>query len=395
MKRIAIVIKRHISDIFHDSRLQKEYLTLSKAGYDVSIICYAENSNYRNDLSIDVDPIIIKDIVGFNNKFSSSSVKKTKRLFDKIISNRIYDVIYEKNLKEKLLSGNFDILLAHNLNTLKITSIVSKKLNIPLIYDSRELWPEVMFYNNHRIIKQLHKNLQKKYIKQAEYVITVSSSISKYLDKNYSLKNNTITIMNAPIYKDNLEPKNYLKEYFNLKEKDVILLYQGSFVKGRGIEFIINAFGKIVENNIKLVFMGKGLLKEYILYKAKTNNNILVKDAVEFSRVMDWVESADIGITSIEAKCLSYYYSLPNKFLEQIVAGIPVVATDLPEFKRILNGYSLGKIFEENNTESFVKAIKTVIDNYDLYRKNVLKNRKLFSWQNQEEKFLRIFKEVE
>jgi hypothetical protein len=54
------------------------------------------------------------------------------------------------------------------------------------------------------------------------------------------------------------------------------------------------------------------------------------------------VRNADYGLCLVENASLSDYYCLPNKLFEYCFAGVPVLASDFPEIRRLVEQYSLG-----------------------------------------------------
>jgi hypothetical protein len=58
---------------------------------------------------------------------------------------------------------------------------------------------------------------------------------------------------------------------------------------------------------------------------------------------MNWTANADIGLCYIEPLTLSLKYALPNKLFEYVMAGIPVLATNLPQMQQVLDEFPAGK----------------------------------------------------
>ena len=67
-------------------------------------------------------------------------------------------------------------------------------------------------------------------------------------------------------------------------------------------------------------------------------------------QVVNVCKLADVGISPIQNMCKSYYLSLPNKIFEYIQAGIPILVSDFPEMKRIIEDYHKGKIYVKEST---------------------------------------------
>jgi glycosyltransferase involved in cell wall biosynthesis len=138
--------------------------------------------------------------------------------------------------------------------------------------------------------------------------------------------------------------KNFnLRNIFNLEPKDLIYIYSGILTQGRGIEIMLEAFSKTDTKSV-LVFLGDGPLIDKIKIYKERNNNIFVHQKVWHNEVTQIVSSADYGLCLIEDVSLSDRYSLPNKLFEYIFAGLPVVASDLPEIKKLVLDNNFGVV---------------------------------------------------
>ena len=140
--------------------------------------------------------------------------------------------------------------------------------------------------------------------------------------------------------------------------------------------------------------MGYGPLEGLIKESSKEYENIYFHPAVPPDELLDFTSSADFGILFYENNCLNHYYCSPNKMFEYLMAGIPVLVSNLYEMKNLVEQYQIGIVATSNSVKGFTKSIEESL-NQDYLRivENVEKSRKLFCWEEQEKVLLDVYKE--
>ncbi len=175
--------------------------------------------------------------------------------------------------------------------------------------------------------------------------IVVSESIADWYAKAYSISRPAV-VLNAPNRRD-LIKTNHFRNDLGIREDQVILLYQGGLVKGRGVDLIVNAFKERVDDKIVLVLMGEGQLKEKIMSEALLCSNIYYYPAVDSKIVLEYTASADIGIHLIQNTCLNHEYCMPNKLFEYAMAGLPVLVSNMKDMSKLVNEYKMGSVIKD------------------------------------------------
>ena len=118
-----------------------------------------------------------------------------------------------------------------------------------------------------------------------------------------------------------------LRSELGIPDGDLVFLYQGGLFRARRIEQLLRVFSRAAKDR-HVVFMGYGELERMVRSAAATNYNIHFRPAVSPHEVLA-LAGADVGLVGVENVCLSYYYSLPNKFFEEsLLAGVPVLGSD-------------------------------------------------------------------
>lgn len=156
-------------------------------------------------------------------------------------------------------------------------------------------------------------------------------------------------------------------------------MYHGAICSGRGIEECLDVL--TLDENLCLILMGKVQSNKY---KSELDNQIErynLHDRVRFyesvSNEVLWkyVGAADIEMVMVQPIVRSYFFGLPNKLFEAIQAHIPIVATDLPEIRRIVEEYKVGELCEKYDVKDAYRAVKRILDNKTL-KKEYIDNEK-------------------
>jgi glycosyltransferase involved in cell wall biosynthesis len=315
--------------------------------------------------------------------------------------NKLYRILrffnWTINIFLKYKSKQLSCINCHSLSALPICLLLKFKTRAHLIYDAHELETETNTMRG--IFKYFAKLLELYSIRYFDSVIVVSDSIARWYRDTYGIKVLHV-IKNVPILrtvdKTQLNSVKFkLRNIFNIPENDLLYLHQGRLGDGRGLELILEAFA---DNRIKshIVFIGFGPLVDLIKKYSTLHNNIHYHDPVPYEELGLLTKSADIGIHLIENTCLNHYYCLPNKIFEYAHADIPVLVSDFPELKNILNKFNFGWTVPVT-LEALCKKIIYLSENRSLINKAKLNCSRAtveLSWNLEREKLLKIYKNI-
>jgi len=362
----------------NDSRVLKEAISLHKAGFDVTVVAHGaekllSDEVYQNGFRI--------------KRFSLLDRKKTRSFFGKLyayIGFLVQGINYAKTM---------DICHCNDLITLPAGVIIKKFFNkqTKIVYDAHEY--EINDTPNESKYRIKAKYFMERFlIPYADRVITVSNAIADEYVKLYGIEKPAL-VLNTPAYRSAAVKRDLLREKLGIRAYQTIFLYQGGLSRGRGIETLLEVFEGCKEKKKIIVFMGYGPLESLIREKADTCQCIYFHEAVSPEILLDYTSSADYGISTIEDSCLSYRYSLPNKMFEYLMAEIPVVISDLPEMKKVVEQYGVGVVAKTNSTEGLKNAIVRAVS-LDLkeLQANIKQAKRVYNWQGQEKILLEIYR---
>ena len=277
------------------------------------------------------------------------------------------------------------ILLANDLDTLYPNYLVSKKLNIPLVFDSHEIFTEMPAIQN-RFTQKIWRFLEKKLLPKVKYMMTESESYSQWFQEKYKIK--PIVVRNIPrqIKEEIIFPENNPK----------IVLYQGVINQSRGLPQAIEAMRFL--NNVIFKIIGDGPKREEyeaVVVSKKLENKVQFLGQMLPNDMRKITKTADVGLSLEENGGVSYLYSLPNKVSDYIQAKVPLVMINFPEMMRIKKEFNIGEIVKNHEPKNIAEKIKTVLENGRLHYKNELeKAGKKLCWEEEELKIVQLFAKV-
>ena len=294
---------------------------------------------------------------------------------------------FAKILCSELRNSHADIYFAEDVYTLPFVLFYARVNKAKVIYNSRELYAFLGGHSRKKYLSFLLKMIERFSIKKCDLVLTTGELDTQFIEKMYSITN-VVTIRNLPSYRIP-EVKDIRKE-LNIPEDKILLLYQGVLLKGRGITKVFEAMTKLP--NAELLILGDGEQRnnfERLARELKIIDRVYFYGMVPNEKLINYSAAADIGLALIENISLSYYYALPGKLFEYIMAGIPVLSSTLPQMKNIIDEYNVGLCVDVENNNEIVRTIQYLAGNKDIlkkYKQNCFEAAKLLNWETEFEK---------
>ncbi len=238
-----------------------------------------------------------------------------------------------------------DVVHCHDAFALPAGWILKRLMPCRLVYDAHELESRKNAQN--AILSCATLGIEKFCWRQVNLLVSVSDSIIDWYTQNLGTKP-SVLVLNSPAVAENpaqefgdRNSRNYFHEKYRIPAGHLVFVYLGILGPGRGIEMCLDAFAAGPQGS-HVVFVGYGRLEMAIAAYAERHPNIHFHQAVPHDHVVPLVRSADYGLCLVENVSLSDYLCLPNKLFEYAFARVPVLASDFPEIRRVVEEYSLG-----------------------------------------------------
>jgi len=362
------------------SRNRREILAALESGYKVSVFS-KERSSEGALLPAEVEFLFDGEV------YFDYSMPKWKRLL-LILRNKF-------TILRKTAGLDADVLSCHDIVALKLAYIATrfKKKKPKLVYDSHEF--ELGRKGKRNKLQVFYiKHWERFLMKRCAFSIMVNDSIADEVQHIHKLTQRPIVVRSTPEkWKIDQEVIQQVRAELDSQfpAEGTVLMYHGVVIAGRGIEKLLEIVKCV--SGVNAVILGNGaepylsslkkLAEEY-----RVTERVLFHPAVPVTDLWKYAGAADVGIILIPAVAKSYYYMLPNKLFENIQSGTPVIGSNFPEIKKVVNQYGIGLLCDPENTEEIcacVEKMRTDKAFYEQCKKNTLAAKEDLCWEKEKD----------
>lgn len=411
-----MVVKNRLSN---DARVKKEMAVLAADGWQVTVIAIAEpglpHEENRNGIRILRPPVFSKTKESLRIQVVQASEEADKSVRAKVIrhlrQNRLRrfvadltrDIPWENRLRNAALEVDADVYHANDLDTLQICGSAAAQKNARLVYDSHELWLESSRYliATHPLNRVRLKRIERKYIYKADAVIAVTPLRGEKMQQMYPAMKNLQIVENAPEKLEKLPSAGKLRDMINAAPDTVIALYQGVLCPERGLEELLQAAKLTTNPAVRFVIIGMDSWNGTLQRMAEDmglKDKVIFLPPVPSEELPEITVDANMGFILFRNTCLNHFYSLPNKLYEYMMAGVPIIASDFPEMKRVLNEVKSGITVDPDSPEEISHAVETLAANPVMRKKMKDRGRAAamdqYNWEPQSIIFRDIYRKL-
>ena len=285
---------------------------------------------------------------------------------------------------------------ASDLYTLPAMHAAARRHGSRLVYDARELYPHVAATAGRPWVRAMWRFVEGRHIRHADAVFTVSESIAVRLAQTYGLPR-PVVLYNVPPFQ-HVTASDALRAQTGAPPEVTVLLHQGQIQKDRGCFLLADAM-RDVEGAV-LVFLGGGPLKPALQRQVRADgldDRIRFLDPVPPDALLPVTAAADVGITLLEDTCLNHRFALPNKLFEYLMAGLPVLASDLPEIRGVVEAYEVGRLVDPADRAALVEALQQMTDDEAArrrYASHAPRVFETFSWEKASQRFIQAYQKL-
>ena len=256
-----------------------------------------------------------------------------------------------------------DLVVAVDLDTLVPAWIAARLRRAKLVYYTLELYTDTAYMP----LKFLWRFIERSLIGKADLVIACEPNRARILQERYGLETTPLTVLNVSHREPDRDRTTLIQDY--LGEMGVqparIALYHGLIASERGADSLLEA-AKLIDPGALVFLLGpidpiydKELRAR--IDKEGLEGRVVIHPMVRPQELSGFVLSADVGLAILMNDCLNSYYCAPTKLYGYLAAGLPVVTSDFPGLKEVVEEERVGLCVDPDDPVAIANAINRLL----------------------------------
>ena len=368
MNKVVIMTSGHVT--FDTRVFHKHAISLAQAGYDVTLITQHSRNETVNGVKI----------IG---------VPYARNRYQRIIGLTCR-ILYLASKERAKICHFHDLALIP-------AGIVLKLLGAKVIYDVHEDYPATMrksewlpsFTRN--IIAAIFDLFERAIQYLFDYIVPTTEHISTRFRKE-----KTVILHNYPILHFATDKVNNVDSSC----KDHTIIYAGLLTRPRGLKEVVQSLEYIDEGlQVRLSLLGKysDVAFRDELEVMEAFSKVDFTEPVPFTEVYSYLAAADVGIVTYHP-FPNHIEAMPIKMFEYMLAGLPIIASDFPLWKEIVEGNNCGLTVDPMNPQAIAAAVEYLLREPELMAEMSSNGRKAvlerYNWKRESEKLLNLYAEL-
>ena len=403
----AGIVTQHNFPVEREVRTRKFAKVLEKRGNDVTI--YARNTTEdpaRGTVKSELDPRAERLEYADVRRFTWFA---ETRFGDIVTAALPFNPFWILWLFLQFRWDDVDRLMACGLRAGLPTIAAGRLLGIPVVVDIRENYPALAgTLPQENLLGCLAYHpwavdlLERLTTRLADGVVVVAGVRARQLADKGIDPERIVCVMNTPFLSESVIQRLLEGNCETPSERTVRLVYLGVIREGRGLQSVIRALPTFEKTAASVEFRvaGDGPHVPKLKRLAKelgVEEKVTFEGYIDSERVPEFLLSGTIGVVPHELNS-HWENTVPNKLFDYMSAGLPVVATDAPPVRKLIEELGCGAIIPAGASPEAIRDIIIDIvqddpENMGCQGRQAVRDG--FNWTAQAEQLLALFDDLE
>lgn len=246
--------------------------------------------------------------------------------------------------------------------------LAAKKNNIPMVFEVRDLWPEMpiaMGALKNPILKFIAKKLEKWAYRNSEAIIALSPGMKEGIVRSGYPASKVGVVPNSSDnheFQYNSEKAAYFRSERGWLENKPLLVYAGTFGKVNGVDYMVGIAKelKALQSDVRILLVGDGSEKSFVKQKAIDEGvydvNLFIEDPIPKKDMQALLSAATLS-SALFIDLPEMRPNSANKFFDTLASGTPVVLNYGGWMNDLVNRHNCGISIWQKTAKDAAKDI--------------------------------------
>ena len=251
-----------------------------------------------------------------------------------------------------------DVVIFNALNPILIRYAASlrRKHDMKLICDVRTLSVSHSAYRRY-VFDALLASCLRYAARHLDGITYITDEMRRYCIEEYRLDEHPSTIWTSGV-----NPELFSSAKVTSPSNGLTILYHGGIAKMRNIDSVINALPLLEDIDVRLILLGDGDALQGLKQLVEClglGERVSFNKSVNYEDVPNWIRRCDAGILPLQ-DWDGWNVSSPIKLFEYLASGKPMIVTDIPAHRNVLQDSPFAFWANQGSPEDIAEAIRHV-----------------------------------
>ncbi|MFQ5918757.1 MAG: glycosyltransferase family 4 protein [Thermoplasmata archaeon] len=362
-----------------DPRVRREAIALGQDGHTIWV--HAWDRQVRYPTSETMDGIEVRRI-----RLAAS--------YDSFLDALLKLPLVWGRMLWRLRSDPFDVVHAHDLDTLPVGILLAKLRRKPCVFDAHEVYSTMVQPSVPRWAFRFLRWLEKTLTPACQVILTVNDALRGIYEGLGGRR--VVVVMNAaPLSELEGADPDQVRRNLQLQDKPIIL-YAGVLEPSRSLDHLLAAFEEFEEGI--LVLGGHGSLTTHIDARAASLENVRFVGWIPARDMASYLAAADVVVLLYDPTYAINRIGTATRLLEAMALGVPIVASEGSSNGEVVREEAVGLTVRHDDVADIRRGIRRLLSDAEL-RHAAARNgrraaRERYSWEVQEERLRATYRQL-
>lgn len=265
--------------------------------------------------------------------------------------------------------------------TIAIPGIICSKIQrIPMVFEVRDLWPELpvaVGAIKNSLLIWLAEKLERFTYHNSTHLVGLSPGMCEGIEKQ-GIEKEKITLITNSCDTELFDIEEsvgiqYKNEKLSFVNDRKIVVYTGTFGLINDVSYIVYLAKASLDKSSNLCFVaiGSGMQKEIVIELAKNegvlNNNLFILDPLPKTEIVKLLSAAELSL-SLFSPVTQMWHNSANKFFDALAARTPIAINYGGWQKDLIEEHQCGLVLHEKSFIEVADEIDEFLANEEMYK---------------------------